>query len=1049
MDLYASSPHPILTNPEDAYTNISPIRRNPMQKHRKLTQQRIQSFASDQQLGSRIYKERHPIELSSYAAPGRISYETALRGKYTPIEIGHHFQPVWSTHWVRADIKVPIKWTGQEVHLLWDSTSEACVWDEQGQPLQGLTGSGNSWISGSIRPEYRLISNTSGGESMTVYIEVACNGLFGNSFSTSDINLTGYLRKAEIAVFDPEAWDLYWDFRVIADMAEHLPEDSPRAGQALYTANAIVNVVDQDDPSTWEEGRKIAADFYASHNGDSQHHLSAVGHAHIDTAWLWPLAETMRKCVRTFSTAVRYMEDYPDYIFACSQAQQYEWMKEQQPGLYEKIKAKVAEGRFIPTGGSWVEPDTNIPSGESLVRQFVFGQRYFQSEFGITCQEFWVPDVFGYSATLPQIMQQAGIRYFLTQKMSWNQFNKIPSHTFLWEGLDGSQVLTHFPPVDTYNSVANVKEILFNISNYKDHDRSNHSYLLFGYGDGGGGPTRAMLEQLNRMADVDGLPQIAQRTPNDFFQRLEADIKDPITWRGELYFEYHRGTYTTQADTKRDNRRSEELLHDIEFLAAIANANYGLPYPADTLARLWKIVLTNQFHDIIPGSSITEVYQDSAKDYQEVLSTGADLRQEVAAAFLKPASGPSDRIAVINTLSVERTELVDLPVGMSSAQHSSTGQPLGIVSAPSMGVAVVKPATQPSQPVQISKSQDGYILENQFVAAKFNVSGQLTSLFDKQNRRECIEPHRKANQFVLFDDNPIKHDAWDVDIYHLEKFKLIPPAHSTEAIEEGPLRASLAFEIEISPKSRLRQVVSLTALSPRLAFTTDVDWHEDHKFLKVEFPLNLHADYATYEIQFGHLRRPTHFNNSWDMARFEVCAQHWADFSEPDFGVSLLNDSKYGYSVHDNVMRLSLLRSPKMPDPQADMGTHSFRYALLPHADSPIEAGVIEEGYRFNSPLLIYPSLAELQSQSFFRVSGGSLVLDTVKKAEDSDAIILRIYEAHGKRGTCRLESSLPVSKAVQCNLLETDESQLPWDENGVEIPYAPFQLITLKLYLR
>ncbi len=1020
-----------------------------MQKHRILTQQRIQRFASDQQLGAKVYIDRHPIKLSSYAAPDRIPFETALQGTYVPIEVGYHFGPIWSTHWVRVEIEVPTTWKGQEVHLLWDSSSEACVWDAQGQPLQGLTGSSNNWVSGSVRPEYRLVTKADGGEKLTIYVEVACNSLFGNSFNTTDLNFTGYLRKAEIAIFDPKAWNLLWDFQVIADMAEHLPVDSPRAGQALYAANAMINVLDLEDPSTWEAGRQIAAEFFAAHNGESQHQLSAVGHAHIDTAWLWPLAETMRKCVRTFSTAVRYMEDYPDYIFACSQAQQYEWMKEQHPGLYEKMKTKVEEGRFIPTGGSWVEPDTNVPSGESLVRQFLFGQRYFQEEFGVTCQEFWVPDVFGYSAALPQIMQQAGIRYFLTQKMSWNQFNKLPSHTFLWEGLDGSQVLTHFPPVDTYNSMANVKEVLFNISNYKDHDRSNESYLLFGFGDGGGGPTRAMLEQLNRMENVDGLPQVIQRTPLDFFQRLEADIKDPITWRGELYFEYHRGTYTTQADTKRDNRRSEELLHDVEFLGAIAHSTQGQSYPTEALARLWKMVLTNQFHDIIPGSSITEVYQDSDKDYREVLTEGAALRAKAASAIIEPASDSTDRIAVVNSLSLERTELVALPQGTPAQQISASGEPLGIVSAPAMGVAVVAPTTQQLPSVQVSQAPKVFELENEFVVAKFDQGGQLTSLFDKQNKRECVQPGEKANQFVLFDDNPVNFDAWDVDIYHLEKYNNVAPAHNAEIIEDGPLRASLVFETAISAKSKIRQVVSLTAISPRLEFSTEVDWHEDHKFLKVEFPFNLHSLFATYEIQFGHLQRPTYFNNSWDMARFEVCGHRWADLSEPDYGVALLNDSKYGYSVYDNVMRLSLLRSPKMPDPVADMGQHQFRYALLPHADTPIEAGVIEEGYRFNSPLLIYPTDAELQSQSYFQVSGGSLVLDTVKKAEDSDAIVVRLYEAHGKRGLCRLESHLPVTVVSQCNLLETDESQLDWTDNGVDIPYTPFQLITLKLDLR
>jgi alpha-mannosidase len=320
---------------------------------------------------------------------------------------------------------------------------------------------------------------------------------------------------------------------------------------------------------------------------------------------------------------------------------------------------------------------------------------------------------------------------------------------------------------------------------------------------------------------------------------------------------------------------------------------------------------------------------------------------------------------------------------------------------------------------------------------------------DKRNKRECIEPSKLANQFVLFDDNPVNFDAWDVDIYHLEKYQPIAPAHSVKIIEEGPLRASLEFEFAISSQSSIRQVVSLTSISPKLEFSTEVDWHEDHKFLKVEFPLNLHAMFATYEIQFGHLQRPTHFNNSWDMARFEVSAHHWADFSEPDFGVALLNDSKYGYSVHDNIMRLSLLRSPKMPDPDADMGRHKFRYALLPHSDTPVNAGVIEEGYSFNSPLLIYPTQDEQHSKSFFKVTGGSLFLDTVKKAEDSDAIILRLYEAHGKRGICRIESQLPVSGATQCDLLEIDESILEWNDNGMELSYSPFQLITLKLKMR
>ncbi len=1019
-----------------------------MQKHRTLTLQRLQGFASNQQLGARIYPLRCSVKLSSFAAPDRIPFKAAMQGDYHPIEIGHQFGPLWSTHWVRVAMSVPEEWEGQEVHLIWDSTSEACVWDPKGQPLQGLTGSGNQWVSGSVRPEFRLLRSAQGGENLVIFIEVACNGLFGVSLDRKEINLTGLLREAEIAVFDPRAWELLWDFQVIADMAEYLPEDSPRAGQALSTANDMVNAIDLEDPSTWQVARQMAADFLTAHNGDGQHQLSAVGHAHLDTAWLWPLAEAVRKCVRTFSTAVRYMEDYPDYIFAGSQAQHYAWMKDRHPLLYDKIKAKAAQGRFVPTGGTWVEPDSNIPSGESLVRQFIFGQRFFQAEFGVTCQEFWVPDVFGYSAALPQIMRQAGIRYFLTQKMSWNQFNKLPSHTFLWEGLDGSRVLTHFPPADTYNSMANVKEVLFNIRNYKDHDRSNHSYLLFGYGDGGGGPTRQMLEQLKRMGDVDGLPRVQMRTPEDFFQRLEADAKDLTVWSDELYFEYHRGTYTTQAATKRNNRRSEFLLHDVEFLAAMASVLHGEPYPAGDLARLWKIVLTNQFHDIIPGSSITLVYQDADRHYHQVLSQGAALRDKALSTLIDRSPGYTGRLAVVNTLSQARTEVVELPQGTPAQQTSANGQPLGIVSAPAMGTTVAAPKPLTHAPVEALQTKSGFTLENEFVVATFNPGGQLTSLLDKASKRQCIQPGEFANQFILYDDNPVNYDAWDVDIYHLEKFKLVKPAHHARIVEAGPLRGALEFEVEISPKSRLKQIVSLTAISHQLVFDTQVDWYESHKFLKVAFPFNLRAAAATYEIQFGYLQRPTHFNNRWDMARFEVCAHRWADYAEPDYGVALLNDSKYGYAAHGNVMRLSLLRAPKSPDPQADMGNHAFRYALLPHTGTAMEAGVIEAGYSFNNPLLVYPTQAEPTSQSFFQVTGGSLVLDTVKKAEDSQALILRMYEAHGKRGTARISSTLPVTRVAQCNLLETDDHVLQWDQDGVAVAYTPFQLITLKLNL-
>jgi alpha-mannosidase len=1022
-----------------------------MQKHLELTLQRVQLFSSETRLARKLYTDRAPVNLSVFHAPGRIGYEEAVQGEFHPTQVGLQFGPFWSTHWFRVEINIPTGWAGQEVHFLWDSSSEAQIWQD-GEPLQGLTGAMGLASPVAIRPEFPLVKKARGGEAIVLYVEMAVNNLFGLGSSPDPIRLgqVGILRQAEIAVFDREAWDLFWDYRVIADMALHLQPNTPRGAQALFVANKMIDLIDLENRRSWPAARKYAKTFFADKNGGGQLNLSAVGHAHIDTAWLWPLAETRRKCYRTFSTAVRMMDEYPDYRFACSQAQQFEWIKEMNPGLYAKIKQKVKSGQFIPAGGSWVEPDCNLPSGESLVRQFLYGQRFFRKEFGMTCEEFWEPDVFGYSAALPQILRQAGIKNFLTIKLSWNQFNKLPSHTFWWEGIDGSQVLTHFPPADTYNSLADVKEVHYSMTNYKDLDRSREAYLLFGFGDGGGGPTRAMLEQVQRMRDIDGLPRVEMRTPGDFFERLAENGEEFVRWVGELYFELHRGTYTTQANNKKYNRLSEFMLHDVEFLSAMASGTQSFPYPAVELDRLWKLVLTSQFHDIIPGSSINEVYQDSNMHYQDVLGTGAGLRNQALVTLLGMPADQSPRVCAVNTTSFERLEVIELPEGTPGVQTSANGLPLGVASVQAYGYSIFTPETVSAQLVDVTDNDKEVVLENEYVRAVFSHDGGLTSLFDKRAGRESIEPGKIGNRFVLFDDQPNRYDAWDVDIFHLDKRKEIAGAKAFQIVERGPLRAALIFEYDFSPNSTLVQTVALNALSPRLEFNTEVAWNEQEKFLKVEFPLNVRAANATYEIQFGHLQRPTHFNTSWDMARFEVVAHRWADLADADFGVALLNDSKYGHSVHGNVMRLSLLRAPTAPDPEADRGHHIFRYALLPHAGGPQTAGITEEGYCFNMPLHIFPTTAENSHRSFFSTSSSSVVIDTVKKAEDSDDIVLRLYESKGTYGSARLHASLPFRSIVRCNLLEDDidGSKLDWDANGLEFNFKPFEIITFKLSL-
>lgn len=1010
-----------------------------MQTHPEITRKRLAKFIPE--LAQWAYPERVPVEMTVYHAPDRVSYAEAQRGDYHPARVGERFGPRWSTHWFRIHGTIPAAWRDWEVHFVWDSSSEAMVWQD-GAPAQGLSGTvGNE---NALRRDFIVTRRARGGEPVALQIEMACNGLFGFGQESVDPDV-GLLRQAELARFDRAAWDLLWDYVIVAGCALHLPLDTPRGGQALYAANAMVNVLRRDDPATWNAAREIAAEFLSAHNGDGQHNLSAIGNAHIDTAWLWQTAETKRKIARSLASALRYMDEYTEYKYVFSQAQQYAWVKENYPALYVRLVQKVREGRVIPAGGTWVEPDCNIPSGESLVRQFLVGQRFFKQEFGITCREFWNPDVFGYSGALPQIIRGAGMRFFLTQKLSWNQFNSPAHHTFWWQGIDGSRVLTHFPPADTYGARVSVQELLYNVRNFHDHAYSNESYMLFGHGDGGGGPTPEMLERLRRVRDVDGLPRVEVRTPQEFFARLEADAHDLAQWVGELYFEMHRGTYTTQARTKKSNRRAEFLLHDIEALGAIAHARGRASYPAAELETFWKRILTLQFHDILPGSSIGKVYADAAETYADVFERGQALRAELEQALLPDEGGDARNVCAVNTLGWARTEIVELPDEFPSAQRAANGHPLGVVSAPSYGYAVAEP-TQLTDAAQLAEQPDAFILENQFLRATLRRDGALVSLFDKRAARECIAPGSAANHFALYDDDPLEYDAWDADVFHLEKRDEVPGASSAEIVERGPLRVAVRWTYTLSVTSALTQLVSLDALSPRLDFDTQIEWHEAHRFLKVEFPLDIHAAEATYEVQFGNLKRPTHFNTSWDLARFEVCAHKWADLAEPDFGIALLNDCKYGYAAHGNVLRLSLLRSPKYPDPEADMGAHTLRYALLPHSGDFRDAGVVRAAYAFNVPLALSARQARPQTESFFEVSSPALVLDTVKRAEDSDALVLRLYEAHGTQGTARLTSSLPITRAAVGNLLEETQRELDWRDGGVALAYRPFEIITLIL---
>jgi alpha-mannosidase len=963
-----------------------------------------------------VHADRRPFDELQIAGPvDRIGHAEAQRLEYRPARMRDRLGPLWATYWLRGTANVPEAWAGSRVDLIWETGTESTLWLD-GRPTQGL-------VTGQYdRPVAALVASARGGERVEAEIELACNAYFGAQ--DEDTQTPAELRRAEIARFDAQAWQLLHDFRVLVELeADHgAGLDESWAGELLSELNRFCNAWDAEDRATWPQAATILAPLLVHRNGSRTHELAAIGHAHLDTAWLWPLAETWRKAQRTFTTQLALMRDYPEHRFACSSAQHYAWVKERDPELYAQMLARVREGQWVPVGGTWIEPDCNLPSGESLVRQFLYGQRFFEAELGGRAREFWNPDVFGYANQLPQIVRGAGMTRFLTQKLSWNRFTSLPFHTFAWEGLDGSRITTHFPPADTYNAQVGVAELRRSARDYKDHDRSRHSLLVFGHGDGGGGPTPEMLETLRRVGDLQGVPRTRLATAEEFFAALEQDGGELPIVVGELYLEFHRGTYTTQAAVKRGNRRCEAALHDAELLAALAAQTAGSEYPHDELGGLWRLLALNQFHDILPGSSIGEVYVDARAQLERVERGAREIANAAARALVAEGNGD----VPINTVGAERAEVAELPSGE-----------LAFVTAPACGVGAVGAA--PDE-VSVEEDGEGWILRNGVLRARIARDGTVTSLALGEDGREALSA--PANRFELYDDRPLNWDAWDVDPFHLETGRPCAGAHTSRVERAHPLLAELRFEHEIGRASRLVQTVRLDAGARRLKFHTEVQWSERHRILKVAFPLRVHADHATYEMPFGHAERPTHYSTLADLARYEVPGHRWADLSEQGYGVALLNDSKYGHSAYGDTLRLSLLRAPTSPDPEADQGDHRFAYALMPHAGGWREAGVVAEARRFNQPLLWAQGRAEVRSLA--AVDDANLVLDTIKRAEDGDTLVIRLYEAHGARGTASLRLGFPARSVRFANLLEDPGEAARVVGDAIEVPYRPYEIVTL-----
>jgi alpha-mannosidase len=951
----------------------------------------------------------------------------------------------WATTWFRFTGEIPPEWAGRHVEAVIDLGFHP---DAAGFQCEGLLvdlrDDGSFTPLQGIHPRRTNYELDAVPGPVVLHLEAASNPTFAG-YQPSRFGLVEtagdrplyQFRQASLVVVDLDARALAFDIEVLDGVMRALAADDPRRARlARVLAEALDRVPDV------AAARRVLAPALAEDFGDAvRHHAVAIGHAHIDTAWLWPMRETVRKCIRTFASAVALMDDYPDYRFCASSAQHYTWIEERQPELFAAIAERVARGQWVPVGGMWVEADMNLPSGESLVRQIVFGQRYFEERFGARCTEVWIPDVFGYPAGLPQVFAAGGMDRFVTQKLSWNKQNRFPHNTFWWEGLDGTRVLTHFPPVDTYNAEITPAEFAFSVTNFQDHGWSTDSLMPFGHGDGGGGPTREMVERARRLARIDSRATLEIGTPAAMFERIEraADRGAAVpVWRGELYFEMHRGTLTSQLKTKLGNRRCERLLVEAELWAA----TLGLSADVDDL---WKRTLTQQFHDILPGSSIAWVHQDAERILGEV---EAETEARIAG-FLAELAG--SRTAVANRGDVWVDEVVALELGDveldGSVQRLADGTTALHVSVPPMAVAPVE-ALAVADRVVLSDTS----MTNGHLAVRWDANGNITSIIDLADAREIVPEGAVAAALELAVDHPVEYDAWDVESWTVDSGTPLTgdDGVSVDVVDAGPLVGRVRVQRTFGP-STVVTTYELRAGCRQLDVHVDLDWHHDEHLLSMAFPLDIRADVAMCDVQFGVVARPTHPSSPWDAAKFEVCAHRFVDVAEPDFGVAILNNGRFGHGLFGGRVRVSLARAAQFPDPLADRGRHNVSLAVRPHGAGLGE--VRDAASRFNHPLrVVGPSATATASRPPRPVVAvtsdpGGVEVDAVKLADDgSGDLIVRLHEACGNRLRASVVAADRIEAAWRCNLLEEPEAGEEVGDGAIAITLRPFQIVTLRL---
>ena len=1041
-----------------------------------------------------------PVEAWSFAAN---------HGEPRRLKLGDYWPEIETPVWLTAEAEVPEGWAGLPVDLeLWLG-GEGFV-----QLSNGTTGGLNPF-----HRSFLVAREAEGGERIGIEAEVVSKGMFGSHVAEPR------LTRAALVVPEEEARALERDLSMVAEACDRLgghdavphlldaideafallapywPSDSGTVvsrylrgyenpiGNGLYSlpsfAAAKALDVNRLGRELWsmpevsppeplpEEARAAvgkARRILASRlEGIKAEYppvggLALTGHAHIDLAWLWPLAETRRKGRRTFASVLGLMDRYEDFTYNQSSAQLYAWVEGDDPALFERVRERVAQGRWEAVGGSWCEPDCQVTGGESFVRQLFYGQRFFEDRFGRHSSVAWLPDVFGFSPGIPQLLLGAGLSGFFTAKLKWSDTNRFPYDLFAWEGIDGSRVTAHTlrNPGADYNGDIVPFDLLGVWEEFGGKRRHGESLFAFGWGDGGGGPSEKMLENYARLKDFPALPRLRMARVDEHFARLPEDVPK---WVGELYLELHRGTLTSQGKVKKLNREAEHRLLEAEAFAAVA-ALRGAEYPSAELERLWKVLLLNQFHDILPGSSISEVYTDAHEQLAEVVE-GAERLRDDALGSTAGGTGSDAAVLVANAGLAPRPLSVLLPegsLGGATGVADAEGRPVpaqrtadGLLvhdparGVPALGWNTLRPdlrgrSPEVSSAVRAEMSGETVVLENEALRVEIGPDGTLHRVYDRETDREVLTG--RGNQLWAYVDKPREWDAWDVDEDYELEGEEIAAVDNVEVIEEGPLRASVRVERRWR-SSRVAQTYRLHSGSRRLDVETEIGWHERQVLLRALFPLRVRSHEATYETMYGAHTRPTHRNTSWDSTRFEVSAHRFADLSEPDYGVALLNDGKYGHSARDNVLGISLLRSPMYPDPLADEGDHRFTYSLFPHPGDWTEAGVVEEAFRLNSPLVAAPVAAAPAESGLVRVEGLPVALGSLKMAEDGEAVVLRLYEPRGARGECVLRFAGAVGGVERTNLLEEPEGEVEVEEGAVRLDLRPFEVVTLRVELQ